>query len=95
MTESTSPRVAREVGERDGKTLYAIGSSIIDEDELAAIVKAYDEVEVDVTLDRELGEPLVGLDVQRKADEVLRARGINPVDASQAELLDSLTAVSS
>jgi hypothetical protein len=66
----------------------------MDEDEILAMVASYRDREVDAFIDRELGEPLVGLDVQMAAERHLRANGIVPADASQDELLEALKAVS-
>ena len=96
MTETIIPTNAREVGERDGKKLYALGASVIDEDELRSLVAHYRDVETSVMLDRELnlGEAEVGNELMVRAAADLRSRGIAIENASGQELLDSLKRVS-
>jgi len=96
MTETTIPTNAREVGERDGKKLYQLHGSVLDEDELRTLVAHYRDVETGVMLDRELnlGEAEVGNEVMAKAAADLRSRGVALADASQHQLLESLKRVS-
>jgi hypothetical protein len=77
MTTSTAG-LARLVGtSRDGSRTWAVDGVMYDDDGLDRLIaKQHALIASESLVDREMGEALVGLDVDVRAREDLRARGI-------------------
>ena len=93
---TTIPGIAKLVGKSaDGGNIWDVDGKMLDDEQfLALIAKQAVRAESEALLDRELGEPLVGLDLQKAAEEDLHARGIHPDTADAETLLAALVRVS-
>ena len=66
-----------DIAERVGRDAYLLRGKFVTEDELVADAeRAWKRDDLLAQLDRDLGESLVGLDVHKKALEILAARGL-------------------
>jgi hypothetical protein len=80
---------------QDGSRTWLVDGEFYDDDGLDKLIaKQHALTESEALIGREMGETLGGLDVQRKADRILRDRGIHPSRATHQELLDALVEVS-
>jgi hypothetical protein len=93
---TTSAGIAKLAGKSaDGSNVWLVDGELYDDDGLDKLIaKQYALAESEALIGRELGETLGGLDVQRKANRILRDRGIHPSRATQEELLHALKEVS-
>ena len=90
------PGLARLAGRgADGSRVWVVDGETYDDDALEKLIgRQHLLAESEALVGRELGETLGGRDVQARADEILRARGIQPDDATEQQLLDALRRVS-
>ena len=88
--------LAKLVGtDKDGSRTWLVDGELLDDDALDKLIaKQHALTESEALVDREIGEALVGLDVQKAAEEDLRARGIHPDTAGAETLLAALRRVS-
>jgi hypothetical protein len=94
---TTTAGIAKLVGKSaDGGNIWAVDGRMLDDEQFDELIaRQYKPYETEHLLNAVVGgETWRGVDVQRKADEILRRRGIQPEDATQEELLDALVAVS-
>jgi hypothetical protein len=84
MTTSTAG-LAKLVGtNQDGSRTWLVDGELYDDDGLDKLIaKQHALTESESLVDREIGEPLAGLDIDVKAREDLRARGIYEPSAEQ------------
>jgi hypothetical protein len=97
MAETIPAGLAKLVGKAaDGSRTWLVDGKFVSDEELDVLVaRQYVPYETEHLLNAVVGgESWRGVATQRKADEILRRRGIQPEDASQAELLDALRRVS-
>jgi hypothetical protein len=66
-----------DIAEKIGPDAYLLRGKIVTDEELVADVeRTWKRDALLVQLDRDIGEPLVGLDIHEKALEILAARGL-------------------
>lgn len=80
---------------RDGSRQWIVDGELLSDEEFDALIARQAlHAEAEALIDREIGEPLIGLDVQMAAEEDLRARGIQPDTATDRQLAAALARVS-